>query len=85
MEALCSGYCILFHHQQPVLQEPLEFPSYSSGSVKAQALQDKEDKMLGKRPLEVVNKPFYKMLEQAAIIAKSVRRMQGSNQSFKPQ
>ena len=26
VEALCSGYCILFHHQQPVLQEPFRVP-----------------------------------------------------------
>ena len=65
MEVLCSSYPILFHHLPPVPQEPIEFPSYNSGSEKAQAIQDKVDKTLQKDTLELVNQPglgFYSRL-----------------------
>ena len=49
MEVLCSCYLVPFHHLPPVSWELVEFPSYSSGCVKAQALQAEVDKMLEKR------------------------------------
>ena len=55
MEILRSGYLGPFHHLPPVSQEPVEFPSYSSGSAKAQALQAEVDKMLEKGDLGVVD------------------------------
>ena len=48
VEVLCSSYQVPFHHFPPVLWKPKEFPFYSSGSVKAQALQGEVNKMLRK-------------------------------------
>ena len=48
-----SGYPVPFHHLPPVSWEPLEYPSYGLRSVKAQALQDKVEKMLEKSTLEL--------------------------------
>ena len=65
MEVLHFGYLMPFHHLPPMLQEPLEFPSYSLRSLKAQAFQDEVDKMLGKSALELVKIPgpgLYSML-----------------------
>ena len=45
-----SGIGKPFYHLPPVLQEPIKFPSYSSGPVRAQALQQEVDKMLEKKP-----------------------------------
>ena len=57
MEVLYSGYQVSFHHLSLVSREPLEFPSYSSGSVKAQALQGEVGKMLGEGALQMVKIP----------------------------
>ena len=46
---------IPFPHLPPVSQEPLEFPSYGSGCVRARAFQEKVDKMLEKGTLELVD------------------------------
>ena len=40
-----------------VLWEPLEFPSYTSGPAKAQALKEEVDKMLQKGTIELVDHP----------------------------
>ena len=55
-------HCIPFHHLPPVTQEPLEFPSYGSGSVKAQTLFEEVDKMLAKGALEEIEDLVQKML-----------------------
>ena len=57
VEVLCSGYLALFHHFPPVSEELTEFSSCGSGSVKAQALQEEVNKMLGKGALEMVEHP----------------------------
>ena len=57
MEVLHSGFWIPFHHPPPVVREPIEFPSYGSGSAKAQGLQDEVDKMLKKCALELIPQP----------------------------
>ena len=54
MEVLQLGYQVLFHHLPPVYQEPLEFPSYAPGSIRALALQEEVSRMLQKGDLEVV-------------------------------
>ena len=55
MEVLDSGYIVLFRHLPLVSWEPHEFLSYTSGSVKAQALQQEMNKMLQKGALELVD------------------------------
>ena len=55
VEVLHSGYLIPFHHFPHMVQKPIEFPSYGSGSEKAQALQDEVDKILVKDALELVD------------------------------
>ena len=47
-EVLRSRCIISFHHLQPVSRELGKFPSYSSGSVKAQTLQGEVDIMMEK-------------------------------------
>ena len=46
VEVLHTGYLVSFHHLPPVAQALVAFPSYGSGSVKAQALQEEVDNML---------------------------------------
>ena len=41
----------------PVMQEPIEFPSYGLGSIKGHSIQKEVDKILGKGTLEEVNSP----------------------------
>ena len=41
----------------PMLREPVEFASYSLGSVRDEALQGEGDKMLQKGTLELVDSP----------------------------
>ena len=44
MDSVLARYYLLFHHLPSALQEPLEFPSYSLGSVKAQTFKtNKQD------------------------------------------
>ena len=49
VKVLDSSYCVPFHHLSPVIQEPQEFPSYSSESIQAQALQEEVNEMLVNR------------------------------------
>ena len=65
MEVFHLGYRIPFHHLPPMAWDPVEFPSYSLGSVKAEAFQEGMDKMLQKGILELVHQPsvgFYSRL-----------------------
>ena len=48
-----TSHCIPFCYLSPITQEPREFPSYSSGSLKAQALQE-VDKLQEKGALKIV-------------------------------
>ena len=57
VEVLLSSYLFPFYHPPAVFPEPVEIPSYSSGLVKAQALQAEADKMLEKGALEIVDPP----------------------------
>ena len=52
---LRSDYCILFHHLSPMIQEPIEFLSYGTGSLKAQVLQEEVDEILLKSAMEIVS------------------------------
>ena len=53
VEVLCCGFTVSFHYLPPVLIELLKYPSYASGSAKAQAFQGEVDGMKG--TLEVVD------------------------------
>ena len=55
VEILSSGYHIQFHQLLTVMREPRKFLSYSSGSIKAQALQGEVDKTLEKGTMELVD------------------------------
>ena len=63
MEVLHSGYLVPLHQLPLVSQEPVEFLSYSSGYVKAQALQAEVDKMLEKDALYISRSSGYKALQ----------------------
>ena len=54
VEVLLSSHSVPFPHLKPVSWDLIEFSSYSSGSMKAQALQEEVDKMLGKGALALV-------------------------------
>ena len=54
VEVLRTGYLVLFHHLPPVTWEPIELPSYGSGSANAQSPQEVMIEMLGKGVVEVV-------------------------------
>ena len=56
VEVQCSGCIIPFRHLPHVWPELLEFHSYGSGSIQAQALQE-VDKMLEKGTLDLVDYP----------------------------
>ena len=55
VKVLCSGYIVPFHHILTVLREPPEFPSYTLGSAKGQALQKEVNRMLQKSTVEPVD------------------------------
>ena len=57
VDVLCSCYLIPFHSLPRVFQDPVEFPSYGLGFIKAQALQDEVDKMPGKGFVELLKHP----------------------------
>ena len=57
MEILCARSLVPFCCFPHVYQEPVKFPSYGVGSVKAQALGAEVDKMLKKGTLEVFDLP----------------------------
>ena len=65
VEVLLSGYHIPFHHLPLVSRESVEFPSYSSWSVKAQALQEEVGRMLQKGALELISPAQSGLLQSA--------------------
>ena len=64
----------LFHHLPPVVREPVEFPSCSSGSAKAQALWEEVNKMLQKGALELSHQPGPGFYDRLFLVQKVMSR-----------
>ena len=84
VEVLQRGCCVPFQHLPPASQEPVEFLSYATGSVRAHDLQKEVSKMLQKGALERVNQPslgFYSHL----FLVQKVTGLETCHQSVNPE
>ena len=69
----CSGTRFHFTISQPGEWEPVEFPPYSSGSARPQALQENVDKMLHKWTLELVHRQSLGFYNWLFLVQKAMR------------